>query len=318
MSDEPRLSGHDDRPVYTIKTVVQETNIAPATLRAWERRYGVLSPGRSEGGYRLYSARDIAVLQWLKYHVDAGVPISRAVALLEMRRQMGEKPIPQRFQPANGELPMQEARDPSVISAELLEALMTFEEIQADAILSEAFVLYSVDKVVEEIITPTLVEVGERWYRNEADVVQEHFATAIVRRRLTAMFHAYNQSRIGPLAITGTAPLEWHDVGILSVSLALRRHGWRVVYLGQNVPAKELVQEIDHLHPDLVCLSASTVEAANELAYVYRAVQPLSSQHVRLVFGGRAFNLNPELRAEFPGTYGGASARDFIAQLTKG
>ena len=60
MAGEPRLNGYDDTPVYTIKTVVQETGIAPATLRAWERRYGVLSPGRSDGGYRLYSERDIA------------------------------------------------------------------------------------------------------------------------------------------------------------------------------------------------------------------------------------------------------------------
>ena len=92
MTDEPYFSGYNDTPVYTIKTVVQETSIAPATLRAWERRYGVLSPTRSEGGYRLYSERDIAILRWLKRHVDAGVSISRAVALLEMRRQTGPSP----------------------------------------------------------------------------------------------------------------------------------------------------------------------------------------------------------------------------------
>ncbi len=318
MTDELHFSGQDETPVYTIKTVVQETGIAPATLRAWERRYGVLSPGRSEGGYRLYSERDIAILRWLKRQVDAGVSISRAVALLEMRSQAGEGAATTRSMPAGGELPPGGARSPDAIAADLLDALLAFQEAGAESLLSEAFALHPVEKVAEEIVAPVLVEIGERWHRGEASVVQEHFATAILRHRLTAMFQAYDQPLRGPLAITGAAPSEWHDVGILLVSLALRRHGWRVIYLGQNVPAEELHQEIVRLRPDIVCLSASTREAAGELAELYRAVSNQPGARPRLVFGGRAFNLHPELRAEFPDTYLGASARDLIANLAQG
>ena len=146
---------------------------------------------------------------------------------------------------------------------------MAFDEARADALLGEAFAIYPVEQVAEEILTPTLVEMGERWHRGEATVVQEHFATATLRRRLSVMFHAYDQPAAGPLAITGSAPTEWHDVGILLVSLALRRNGWRVIYLGQNVPTDQLLQEIRRLHPDLVCLSATTREGAAELAQVY-------------------------------------------------
>ena len=255
MTDELHLNSYDNTPVFTIKTVVQETGIPPATLRAWERRYGVLSPGRSEGGYRLYSERDIAILRWLKRQVDAGVSISRAVALLGIRHPGGEDDMapasPRAGLPAG-------ARSPAAISDDLLDALMAFDEARADALLSEAFAIYPVEQVAEEIVTPTLVEVGERWHRGEATVVQEHFATAILRRRLSVMFHAYDQPAAGPLAITGSAPTEWHDVGILLVSLALRRSGWRVIYLGENVPADQLLQEIRRLRPDLVCLSATT------------------------------------------------------------
>src|SRR5512135_651212 len=70
-----------------MKTVVQQTGITPTTLRAWERRYGILQPDRSDGGYRLYSEQDIALLRWLKGQIEAGVNIGRAVALLEIRRQ---------------------------------------------------------------------------------------------------------------------------------------------------------------------------------------------------------------------------------------
>ena len=72
----------DNEPVYNMKAVVEATGISAATLRAWERRYGALSPGRTDSGYRLYSARDIAVLRWLKARVDEGMSISQAISLL--------------------------------------------------------------------------------------------------------------------------------------------------------------------------------------------------------------------------------------------
>ena len=209
------------------------------------------------------------------------------------------------------------ARSPGLIGAELLDALLAFQETVAEAILSEAFALYPLEQVIEEIIAPALVEIGERWHRNEASVVQEHFATALLRRRLTAVFQAYEQPLSGPLAITGAAPSEWHDVGILIVSLALRRRGWRVIYLGQNVPAEQLVQEIGRLHPDIVCLSAATREAAHELAHVYDAVSRLPAPRPRLLFGGGAFSRHPELRADFPDAFAGANAHDFITYLTR-
>ncbi len=234
----------------------------PRRCAAWERRYGVLSPGRSDGGYRLYSERDIATLRWLKNQVDAGVSISRAVALLEIRHRAGEEPEFEVERAAVPVAPAENVRGTETIADELVESLILFQEPHAEAVLGEAFALYPVDVVAEEIITPTLVEIGERWHRGEASIVQEHFATAFLRRRLTALFHAYPQPLTGPLAITGSGPSEWHDVGILLVSLGLRRHGWRVIYLGQNVPADHLLREIRKLRPDMVCLSAATLESA--------------------------------------------------------
>ncbi len=307
------LGGYDDMPVYTIKTVVLETGIAPATLRAWERRYGVLSPGRSDGGYRLYSEKDIATLRWLKNQVDSGVSISRAVALLEIRRQAGEAPEFDDERMPGLIAPAETARCPSIIVDELVAELNSFQEAQAEAILTEAFALYPVDVVAEEIIAPTLVEIGEGWHRGEVSVVQEHFATAFLRRRLTSLFDAYPQPSSGPLAITGSAPSEWHDIGILMVSLALRRHGWRVIYLGQNVPVEHLLREVRKLKPDMLCLSAATADAVEVLADVHAQVAALPDPHPRLVFGGGAFNSNPELAQRFQDVRVVSSARDLAS-----
>lgn len=316
MADEHRLNSYDDRPVYTIKTVVQDTGIAPATLRAWERRYGVLSPGRSDGGYRLYSERDVATLRWLKAQVDAGVSISRAVALLQMHHEAGENPeleLPRdaRYVTSFGEIRGQES-----LIKELVEALASFQEPLAEGVLNEAFALYAVDVVAEQIITPALVEIGERWHLGELSIAQEHFATAFLRRRLAILFHAYPQPLTGPLALTASAPAEWHDVGILLVSLALRRHGWRVLYLGQNMPADGLVREVRKLKPDLICISAATEESAVALELIYREVMALSEGRPQLAFGGNAFREHPELAERYAGAKIAQSATGFVEALS--
>lgn len=319
MVDGTRPGGYDDAPVYTIKTVVHVTGITPATLRAWERRYGVLVPGRSAGGYRLYSERDIATLLWLKHQVEAGVAISRAVALLEMQHHAGEEPeLSVRLDLPPGQpiaVAAREVRSTEAISESLLEALLAYQEGEAEALLSEAFALYSVEQALEQVVAPTLVEIGERWHAGEATVIQEHFATAFLRRRLTALFDVYRNPPTGPVAITGSAPSEWHDVGILLVSLILRRHGWRVIYLGQNVPADHLIKEISRQRPNLVCLSATTRESAERLLEVAEAVRRLPEPQPRLALGGLAFNAHPELRLLFPTAYFGATAGELVARL---
>lgn len=321
MADEGQFKNYNDVPVYTIKTVVQETGIPPATLRAWERRYGVLAPGRSAGGYRLFSERDIAVLRWLKNQVDSGVSISRAAALLELRDQAGEtvQVAPATSADASKAVALSPdgVHSPAAIAEALLEVLLAFREPQAEVILGEAFALYPVEVVVEEIVARLLTKVGERWHRGEVTVVQEHFITDFLRRRLMVLFHTANQPAAGPLAITAAAPSEWHDLGILMVSLALRRAGWRVIPLGQNVPVESLLAEVRKLRPSLVCLSATIGESIGALRQVYDAVREMSEPRPQLVFGGRVFNLHPELRSAFPGAYLGASAREFVAHIAQ-
>src|SRR5512135_2143304 len=89
LTDSSKLSGISDEPIYNAKAVTRETGVTAATLRAWERRYGVLLPDRTAGGHRLYSAQDIAAIKWLKQHIEQGMTISRAVALLQ--HQLGHE-----------------------------------------------------------------------------------------------------------------------------------------------------------------------------------------------------------------------------------
>lgn len=325
MKETPRFYGYDETPIYTIKTVVQQTGITPTTLRAWERRYGILQPDRTDGGYRLYSDHDIALLRWLKNQVESGINIGRAVALLELKREEAELPTPApaasgRFRASpEPEVPgiSTDTRHTDAIAEELLIGLMAFCETKAGTILSEAFALYPVEIVAEHIIVPALHEAGERWQRGEATIVQTNFVASFLRQRITAMFTAYSQPSSGPLAITGSAPGEWHDIGILLVSLALRRQGWRVLYLGQNVPAAQLLEALPSLKPELVCFSATTVESAARLMTAADAVMQLPHPPARFLFGGRAFDLNAELRQRCPAAYAGRSASEAVSALVQ-
>ena len=322
MTVDLRLGAYDSAPIYTIKTVVQQTGITPATLRAWERRYHVLLPGRSDGGYRLYSERDIATLLWLKSQVEAGVAISRAVVLLAIHHQAGEEPelsMPARvrIESSRGSV-AGTARSPAVIVADLMATLMGLRESEAGALLGEAFALYSIEVVAEEILTPVLQEIGERWHLGTASILQEHFSTAFVRGRLTTLLQLYGElPASGPLAIAGSAPGDWHDVGILMVSLALLTRGWRVIYLGQNVPAEQLVRESARLRPDLVCISAATPAGVPGLEAVSAAFEQMPEPRPRLAFGGQAFTSDPQLRQRFEHLFLGASTRDLLAALNR-
>ena len=314
MVDISRLGAFDDTPIYTIKTVVHLTGITPATLRAWERRYGVLAPGRSEGGYRLYSERDIATLRWLKHQVDAGVTISRAVALLDIHHQAGEQPEleegPVLLPGTSSSVTAEEIRSAHTISENLLEALLAYRERDGKALLDEAFALHPVEQVLELIIAPALTQVGDRWHRGEATIGQEHFATAFLRRRLTALLDVYDNAPGGPLAITGSAPGEWHDVGILVISVVLRRRGWRVLYLGQSLPAEALVEAARKNQPRLICLSATMRESAERLVEVTASLSELPEPRPQLALGGLAFDANPQLRLLFPDAQFATSAAE--------
>src|SRR5690348_1613263 len=94
----PGLEHYADVPLFNTKAVVQQTGIAAPTLRAWERRYMILSPERAQNDYRLYSERDIAIIRWLKEHIDAGMSISQAIVLFrhleEEHNQLHRKDLP--------------------------------------------------------------------------------------------------------------------------------------------------------------------------------------------------------------------------------
>jgi methanogenic corrinoid protein MtbC1 len=302
----------DDEPIYNVHAVAQQTGLSAATLRAWERRYGFPAPQRTASGYRLYSSRDIQLLHWLKGQVDGGLAISQAVALLSALRAGGRDPVG-----SGGHAPaaplLAPAQNDDELIARLYDAACRFDEPAFEGLLNHAFAVHSVEDASLNVITPLMQRVGAGWQANELSVQAEHFASNLVRQRVITLLHAAppprrSGDRAARLA-AACAPGEWHELGLLMITLFLRRDGWPVTYLGQNVPVERIIDTVREIRPGVVLLSAATLlhaagvlDAAEALAELPPAERP------HLLYGGRVFNALPALRARIPGTFAGADA----------
>lgn len=274
---------------YTVAEVEARTGIPASSLRQWERRYGFPQPQRASSGYRLYDDDDLRRIAAMRTLIAEGVPASRAAARAREQGRVSEGPRPS----AN-------------LAAELVEALTSLDETRAELVLSEAFALHTLEDVLLEVITPTMVEVGERWHAGELLVSTEHFATNFVQGRLRALLGLMSGQGRQRRVLVGCAPGERHELGALMVALLLRRSGLDAVYLGADTPLLDLAALVRTLRPEAVFLSAASSAAAAELAE-HREL--LSGFESVLVVGGSAFD---EQRAVLPGAFLGNDLRKVI------
>jgi DNA-binding transcriptional MerR regulator len=326
-----------DFAIYSIKAVAHMAGITEPTLRAWEKRYNILTPQRTESGHRRYTKRDIYRVIWLKNRLEEGMSISQASTLLLTQpeknldevlqsevKQGWSTPGTKRNGHSTGGRQSQgsEIRSLKVLSGELLNAFLEYNEQKADNLLSEAVGLYSPEEICVDIMQPVMREIGERWMRNEVTVATEHFASNMCRTRVNAMIDSLPVVETGPLILTACGPHEFHELGVIVTTFFLRRHGWRVIYLGQNVPALDLEKDLRRLRPSLVVFSAGRTETAlnlaQEIAPVINRVRDNWLSNMIFAYAGRAFIEDPGLHDLFKGNlYFGDDARQSIALVER-
>jgi len=224
----------------------RRSGVGVDTLRAWERRYGVFEPERSEGGFRLYSPADEERALTMRGLIDQGLSAAQAAAVV----REGQTPKP---------LPGGAAILPEAAAEELLRAIKELDEESANRILDEVFAGLSFDAIAEEVLLPTLREIGEGWTRGEVSVGQEHFATNFLRGRLLGFGRGW-MTGIGPVAVLACPEGERHDLGLIVFGLALRARGWRIAYLGAETPLASVAETAGSIDADLVVLSVLSPE----------------------------------------------------------
>jgi len=192
----------------------RRVGVAPDLIRAWERRYGLLAPVRSPGGFRLYTNADAVRVDRMRRALDQGSSAAEAArAALEGEPQ------------ADGRQAATEAR--------LLQAIESYNEPAAQALLDESFAAFGLEGLLREVILPALTQVGLWENGSDEAISQEHFASHLIRGRLLSLARLWSRGD-GRLAVLACAPGEAHDITLLAFGLLLRAHGWRILFLGAD------------------------------------------------------------------------------------
>lgn len=314
VEERTPFSVMSDEPMLNIKAVSNATGIDPVTLRAWERRYGVPDPQRADQGYRLYSDRDVAILKWLKAKTDAGVTIKRAIAMLHSQN-------PQSYVEATIDTNLSSVAVPGATLEELrvnlIDVARVFDTTRAQQIIRQAFALYPLEDVCLQLLLPTLHTVGQMWEQGEISLQVEHFMTHLARQQLlgfgATMPPPWREGRV----LAGCAPNDWHEIGVLMLSLFLRRRGWEVIYLGQAVGLDRLGESIETIQPTVILLTSGYLSTAVSLLDAALLVERLNhDQHdLWFFYAGTLFDKAPRLANQFPGVFAGPSLLDGLNQV---
>jgi DNA-binding transcriptional MerR regulator len=234
-----RARADTGKELLRIGELSRRVDVPVASLRAWEARYGLLSPDRTKGGFRLYGPDDVKRVLAMQANLERGLSAAEAARQALSASHEGTAPL------------LAEVAD------ELDAALARFDETSAQAALDRLFGSLTVHAALREVVVPYLRELGERWQRGEISIAQEHFASNVIRGRLVALARGWGRGS-GPLAVLACAEDEQHDLPLVLFGLLVRTYGWRIAYLGADTPLPSLVQAVRELHPSAVVVSGTT------------------------------------------------------------
>lgn len=281
---------------YTVKQVSQLTGISTDLLRAWERRYGVVTPRRTASRYRLYGDDDVARLRRMAELIAGGAPASLAAEQVIAEHPpaaegeghgAGNGATPPVSRPGDTTWTPQALSTGALPSVDALaEAARDLDRASLERTLDRAFAAGSFETVFDEWLTPALRRVGEAWEAEEIGVAGEHFVTAAVHRRLSQAFEAAGTALNAPVVMVGLPPRTMHELAALALATCLRRKGVDVRYLGADLPADSWVSAVRRVRPDAVAVSApreADGPAAEELVRTLAEAHPT----LRIFAGGQ-------------------------------
>jgi len=276
-------SSVDQTPVYNIQAVSRMVGILPVTIRAWERRYGWPRPQRGSQGYRLYSEADVRVLRWLKTQLQAGMSIRQASQLLAQQFATGLDPtLPASSNPPGPVRPDQ-------IRRQLQDRLVQLDQPGALDLLRQAYAFYPLDRILEDLLQPVMVQIGDDWAAGRVSVASEHFASQFVISHLMSQLNSRTAAWLPGVIAAGCVPGEEHEIGLLMLVLLLRLRGHDVRYFGPSLVLDELPETLGPIHPRLILLSATRPEAANNLDHIASIVPRFSNPRPTVIVGGQGF-----------------------------
>lgn len=269
---------------YPIGAVAKKTGLSVHTLRAWERRYAVVEPQRSAGGTRLYSTADVTRLRLLRRATQLGHSISQVAdrdieTLRDLVREEIATPV---------DILPKESRENEAgwIVEEVLKSVELMDGSRVHALLMRAVVQLSVAEVVDDVLGPVLQKAGDLWAAGTICPANEHLLSVNVRRVLSWLLESVPVAERSPTLVVTTPAGHWHDIGAHIAGIFAAIGGWRVVFLGPNLPATDILRSVEILDARAVMLGVTMTESdrlVDELEELRENVPP----DVAILVGGR-------------------------------
>ncbi|MEO5705398.1 MAG: MerR family transcriptional regulator [Candidatus Limnocylindrales bacterium] len=285
--------------MYNIKQAAARAGVTVPVLRAWERRYGIVDPARSSGGYRQFDEDSVARIRTMRTLVDEGwSPSAAAAAILA-----GEVPVTlaaeEVYEPGAAAIrrsvvdavPADEA---DALTDRFLDAARRVDPGAIAAVLDDLFARGSFERVATDLLFPALERLGEAWANGDVGVAGEHMASGAVQRRLALALEAAGSAAPGPVAeaggrarhvIVGLPSGGRHELGALAFAVAARRAGILVTYLGTDLPVEDWLTAASGAAGAVIgAVIPRDRIAALEVARRLRAADP----GLVIAFGGRS------------------------------
>lgn len=247
---------------YRIQAVTQLTGVPTATLRAWERRYGFPTPGRSTSAYRLYSDRDVDLVRRMRALIDEGIAPNEAARSLLASSQTEAAPA------------LEPSADPYALAVDrIVDAAARLDTSAIQAEVRRALLLDSGLAAFERVLRPALIKVGDLWHAGELSVASEHFASHVITAATLDLLRLLPVPPDAPRVLVGCFAEEQHLIPLYGAALELAAWSYQPIIVGARTPPAAIARAVEALAPELVGLSVTIApnppSAARELVDAY-------------------------------------------------
>lgn len=222
-----------EEKIYSISKISADTGVPSVTIRAWERRYGLLKPARTEKGYRLYSQADIDRIHAILRYIKKGVAVSKVKALLDDKSLTKEQV---------------EAEDVWLSNLNhMIAAIEHYDQKAVDALYSNLLLIYPIEIITEQLLLPLWAALGKRWQlKYQGSIAEEHFFSAYIRNKLGSHFHHLMTHAKGKRLLFACLPNQAHDFALLLFAIHVMHHDYEVIFLGANTPVEDIFNAAEH------------------------------------------------------------------------
>ena len=269
---------------FPIKVVSQMTGLSVHVIRAWEKRYNVVEPERTDTNRRLYSEEDIEKLRLLNEAVQKGhniggianISIQELKSILHQEKRTALKGVSEEL-----------TSDVDSLLSSCIEAVKAYDRKELETILLKASSKLSQPALIENLVVPLVYKIGDLWHEGIIRVANEHLATASIRSFLANMIEQNEPSENAPIIISATPRGQDHELGAMIVGVTAAPLGWKVIYLGPNLPVEEIAAVADSLEAKVVALSIVYPGDDQQLKLDLHNLKRIIPESTSVIIGGR-------------------------------